>query len=161
MSRHLRPLAALIALTGAAQAGGWTQPEGAYYAKVWGRLLKGGKGYLANGESAELFLRPPGGEAVEAPFLDTSLNVYAEYGLLDGTTLLASAVPYGRAKVEDEVAHYVGPIGLVVVRPRPRVSRVAVRAARRGRGAGQRRRGAAPLRDRAPRRTLMTAEDCG
>ncbi len=112
MYRHLRSLGALIALGGTAHAGGFTQPEGAHYAKVWGRVMIGHDGHLANGDGAELYIGVRSDDIGGVAYRDLSLNVYAEYGLFDGTTLIVSGVPYGHARVNRAPTSYVGPLGL-------------------------------------------------
>lgn len=80
--------AALLALApSAAAAGGWTQPEGGYYVKVWNRLVTGERGYFNDGDSRDLGVR----------FTDWSLNVYAEYGVLDWLTVVLSVTPVAYA----------------------------------------------------------------
>lgn len=101
--RDRTTLALLIALTGllatsAAHAGGWTQPRGGYYAKIWDRSLLGSKAYLASGEAMEV-----------GSFQDHALNVYAEYGVLDRLTLIGFATPVGWARYDDEDTTWVGP----------------------------------------------------
>jgi hypothetical protein len=75
-----------------ALAAGWTQPDGGYYAKAWGRLLTGKKFMTAEGEKREL----------EDRFTDFALNVYGEYGLNDHITLVAFTNPVGYATYAGE-----------------------------------------------------------
>lgn len=105
-----------IALPGAAAAAGWTQPEGGHYVKVWSRLLRGEKAFLSDGTVA-----PLGGQ-----FTDLAVGVYFEYGLQDGTTIIAQGTPFGWAQftsddgvVDGEVegdTSYIGPISFGVRR---------------------------------------------
>ncbi len=90
----------LSLVSSVAWAGGWTQEEGAYYAKVWGRALVGENGYFADRESRTL----------ADPFTDLSLGVYGEYGLTPGWTLLATGAPVGYASAGEGSALYVGPL---------------------------------------------------
>ena len=107
MTRWLTPPLALLTLLlpATAQAGGWTQAEGAHYVKIWNRFISGSNGFLANGEIDEL----------EGSYTDTSLNLYAEYGLTDDWTLVGYALPVGYAighqpdgASEDDRQLYVG-----------------------------------------------------
>jgi hypothetical protein len=70
-----------------AHAAGWTQAEGGYYAKVWGRLIAG-KGIFTSG-----------GDVVQADdgYRDISSHVYGEYGLTPYLTLVAFGTPFGHA----------------------------------------------------------------
>jgi len=81
-----------------ATAGGWTQPSGGFYAKVWDRSLIGSKAYLASGEALEV-----------DSFQDHALNLYGEYGLLDQLTLVGFTTPVGWATYGEESTSYVGP----------------------------------------------------
>ncbi len=111
--------AALVAGAADAHAGGWTQPTGALYLKLWERSLFGDRAYLADGSSAE----------VPETFVDQALNLYLEYGLTDALTLVAFGSPVGYAAYGDESAVYVGPLaaGLRYGLPLGR-ARVAVEA---------------------------------
>ncbi len=83
------PLALALLLGGSAQAGAWTQPQGAYYVKIWDRSLIGPYGALSDGTLARV------------PFYqDHALNAYGELGLTDALTLSAYATPLGYARQE-------------------------------------------------------------
>lgn len=98
-------IAAALATPAAGWAAGWTQPEGAYYVKLWGRSLVGWNAFDANGAAAEL----PG------TFTDLALSVYGEYGLMEGLTLVAFGNPVGWTHYsEGTSAAYVGAQGLGV-----------------------------------------------
>ncbi len=85
-----------LLLSGTAQAGAWTQPRGAYYAKIWDRTLLSPYGILADGAIEEV------------PFFqDHALNAYAELGLSDQLTLTGFTNPLGFA-AQDTSALYVG-----------------------------------------------------
>ncbi len=79
-----------------AQAGAWTQEEGNGYAKVWGRALLGSAAYFADGEVRDL----------DDSFTDLTLNLYGEYGVADGWTLLAAGAPLGFASSAGESTLY-------------------------------------------------------
>lgn len=100
----------LIGLPAPAQAGGWTQPEGAFYVKAWDRTLLGpvgeNKAYFSDGE-----IRPTGQE-----FSDHLFNLYGEYGVTDDWTGIFHGGLLGRAAMGDESATYVGPLSLGVRR---------------------------------------------
>ncbi len=90
-----------------ALAGGWTQPEGGLYAKLTDRLVSGSGGYLSDGSGEDL-----GGD-----YVDTQVQLYAEYGATADLTLVAHLVPYGYADFEAKAdgveggrTHYVGPL---------------------------------------------------
>ena len=73
--------------------GGWTQPEGSYYTKIWLRQISGESVYLSNGEIY------PAAES----YLDQSLNLYGEYGISERLTLTGSVSPWGRSRfIADE-----------------------------------------------------------
>jgi hypothetical protein len=80
-----------VAAAPSALAGGWTQPEGAHYAKVWSRTVVGQSAHTAGGDTVELPER----------FIDTSLNLYGEYGLTDTLTAVAFGSPIGWSKIGD------------------------------------------------------------
>ncbi len=103
MTRHSLLLSAGLTLAAApALAAGWTQPEGAHYAKVWTRLLVGQNLFDADGGTAEL---PDG-------FRDVAVNLYGEYGLTDTVTLVGFANPYGHAAYDGgDSTHYAGFFG--------------------------------------------------
>ncbi len=97
----LRVFFLICALSTPALAGGWTQPEGDYYAKTWVRGLIGGTAFLTDGSTAEL----------PESFQDFALNLYGEYGLTDDLTLVLNATPIGYSKYADESATYVENLG--------------------------------------------------
>lgn len=73
-------------------AGAWTQEEGAYYLKLQTGYLKSTEDLDADGERTQRGL-------LGGSFKDVNFSVYGEYGLRDGTTLVAS-LPFKR--LEDE-----------------------------------------------------------
>ena len=100
-TRFVRVLFVLVftcMLGPSAYAGGWTQPEGDFYLKVWDRTLVGKNAFTAGGDTAEL----------PDTFQDHQLNIYGEYGLLDELTLTLSVVPVGFASYEGESRAYFG-----------------------------------------------------
>ena len=91
----MSPLICLLTmLTSPGRAGGWTQPQGAHYLKVWERTLVGTRGFRTDGEVFDL------GE--EARYTDLTLNLYAEVGVTDAWTVVLSTTPVGRGFVEDD-----------------------------------------------------------
>jgi hypothetical protein len=78
-----------------AHAGGWTQPRGAHYLKVWSRTLIGGQGFLADG----------GLGVLDASYRDVALGVYGEWGLRDDWTLVVSSTPLGLSQVIDRTVY--------------------------------------------------------
>lgn len=95
--------AALLLFALPAHAGGWTQPAGQYYAKISSSTIVGSDLLGSNAFDTD-------GEVVELPesFLVTSLNVYAEYGILETLTAVVYGTPYGHASYGDESTDYVG-----------------------------------------------------
>lgn len=92
-------LVLLISLPPAlALAGGWTQPAGSAYAKLWYRGLFGSNAFGADGETFEL----------PDSFTDHAVNLYAEVGLHDNLTLVVHSNPFGRAAGSDGSTTYVG-----------------------------------------------------
>lgn len=91
-------LCALALAPSAAHAGGWTQPRGAYYLKLWVRSLFGSRGYFTDRAA-----RPLG-----ATYQDHALNLYGEYGLTSDWTLVAFARPVGHASFGDSATAYMG-----------------------------------------------------
>lgn len=91
-------IAATLLCAHRAHAGAWTQPEGSLYTKAWARSLRGGSGYFADGKSRGLGRR----------FQDLNLQLYAEYGLTQNWTLVASSTPLGHARFGREEAWYTG-----------------------------------------------------
>ena len=81
-----------------ALAAGWTQPEGAAYAKLSYRGLFGSGVFGADGE---IFEMPDG-------YTDHAVNLYAELGLRDDLTLIVLSNPFGYAASGDESTTYVG-----------------------------------------------------
>lgn len=100
-----------------ASAAGWTQPEDAYYLKLWGRMLKGSRAFGHDGELVDT-----------QPFTDLQLNVYGEYGVTDAWTALFYGTPTGYVtSIAD--TWFVGPLGLGVRRALLRADlRLAVEA---------------------------------
>jgi len=94
-------LVALLGWGSSASAGGWTQPQGGYYQKVWTRILVGSVAYTADG------LRE--GQGGFPRYQDYQLNFYGEVGLVDRLTLVVATTPLGFASMNGESALYVGP----------------------------------------------------
>lgn len=91
-----------LALPTSGLAAGWTQAEGAYYAKLWGRALVGTGVFDADGE----VFQAPGG------YKDFALNAYAEFGATDFLTIIAFGNPFGYASYEEgDSTSYVGAQG--------------------------------------------------
>lgn len=90
---------AVLAAPFTARAGGWTQPAGAHYAKVWGRALLGDRAFFPDGEVRDL----------DGSFSDFVVQAYGEYGLTDRVTLVANLAPIGRAEFDGNSTAYVGP----------------------------------------------------
>lgn len=90
---------ATLAFSSPAQAG-WTRPPGELYLKLYNRLAIGPGGYTA------------GGAYVDFGFIavDTSLQIYAEYGALEGVTVVAGGVPFGFSFGGGDETPYVGPL---------------------------------------------------
>ena len=82
-----------------AWAGGWTQPAKGHYVKMGGRALPGSTFFADGGDSTEL---PP------QSYLDFALELYGEYGLTDGWTLIGQAIPIGFASVGTQQTAYTG-----------------------------------------------------
>lgn len=80
-----------LLLMTSAEAGGWTQPKGAHYLKVWSRTLAGDKGFFADGSV----------ESIGASYLDVAAGVYGEWGLSDAWTAVVSATPLGFSRLTD------------------------------------------------------------
>lgn len=78
-------------------AGGWTQAEGASYAKIWGTGVYGAAAYGLDGELIE----------TEA-FSMTMLSAYGEYGLRPDLTLVAAIQPIGVASFGERRRAYSG-----------------------------------------------------
>jgi hypothetical protein len=92
----------------AALAGGWTQPEGAYYVKAGYRAVAGipeDAGFDATGEVVPL-----------RPYGDHALQVYGEYGLSDPWTVLLNATPLGFAAYDGARTVFAGPTSVGVRR---------------------------------------------
>lgn len=89
----------MIFLLSTAVAGGWTQPEGALYAKAGYRAVMGTGGFGAGGDVVEL----------DESYLDQLVVVYGEYGLTDSWTLVVNAAPIGHARYGDQSTLYTGP----------------------------------------------------
>lgn len=100
----LLQLALVPAIVSSAAAGGWTQPEGAYYVKVWDRSLLSPREGIAFGTDGKTVGGLSG-------FQDHQLNLYAEYGLLDHLTLVGFSTPVGFAAFAGESSVYVGTTG--------------------------------------------------
>ena len=77
---------------------GWTQPEGAAYAKLTYRGLLGAAAFDTEGEIFDL----------PESFSDHAVNLYAEMGLRDNLTLIVLSNPFGIAASGDESTTYVG-----------------------------------------------------
>ncbi len=86
-----------------ARAGGWTQPAGATYAKLWTRSIVGTLAY-GHGGARETIRGLP-------RYQDHQLNLYVEYGLLDTLTLVMRSTPFGVASIGGETQPYVGARG--------------------------------------------------
>ena len=82
----------------AVEAGGWTQPEGSYYFKVWDRSLVGRRIYVTERTTVRLPER----------YQDHQLKLYGEYGLIDDLTLTVNATALGLAVYGDEQRVYTG-----------------------------------------------------
>lgn len=94
----------LMAFSTTALAGGWTQPDGGHYLKVWSRALVGGAGFFEDGAVVPL--------SPETTYRDVNLNLYGEYGITDDWTVTVSAAPVGYAALSAE-----GDLGLGLVAP--------------------------------------------
>ncbi len=81
-SRLIAALFWLIVLIAPVIGGGWTQPAGEHYLKLWMRW-QAADGFLAGHRDAESSLRPIGN------YNEVFLNAYGEYGLTPGITLVA------------------------------------------------------------------------
>lgn len=98
-------LAAIVGVAPRARAGGFTQPVGSYYVKIWDRSLVSpseGAAFDADGKVVSGL----------SGFQDHQLNLYAEVGWLDGLTLLGFSAPVGWARFGRDSALYMGPTGL-------------------------------------------------
>lgn len=111
MFNTVRIIILFVVLTQASQvfAGGWLQPEGDHYVKVWMRSLMGKKAFLSDGQVREL----------DANFKDISLSAYSEYGLNRNTTIVLSSTFLGLATFESDDSNtktgdtmYIGPLEL-------------------------------------------------
>ncbi len=91
-----------VLLPAHAFAGGWTQPEGAYYFKVWDRTLVGRRIFVTERTTARL----------PDAYQDHQLNVYGEYGVTDDLTLTLNSAAVGLAVVGDESRFYTGGAGI-------------------------------------------------
>lgn len=90
-------IALLLAIAGPAHAG-WTQPQGAVYAKVWERAIIGTNAYFPTFSSREL----------PESYMDHALNLYVEGGLTDRWTLVVATNPLGWSRYGDSSTLYVG-----------------------------------------------------
>ena len=95
-------LLALGVAAGPSWAGGWTQPQGQLYLKVWDRTLVGKKAFLTDGTIADL----------PESFQDHQLSAYFELGLSDEATLVARASPIGVSSYGDNLRLYSGGFAL-------------------------------------------------
>lgn len=95
---------AVLAQVTTASAAGWTQPEGAFYAKIWNRSLFGGQVFVRRQITAELPDR----------YQDHRLHIYGEYGIRDDWTLTLNAIPVAYASFggEDRVYSAGGSLGV-------------------------------------------------
>ena len=80
-----------------AHAGGWTQPEGHSYTKLWTTATIGGAAFDLDGEVRE-----------SDSYTLLRLSAYAEYGLRPDLTLVARALPLGYARYGDADIGYTG-----------------------------------------------------
>ncbi len=87
----------LLLAPSTAFAGAWTQPDGDYYAKIWGTALFGEAAFGLDGDTVP----------TESYRLIT-LSAYGEYGLSDDLTLVGKATPIGAATHGDESNPFVG-----------------------------------------------------
>ena len=94
-------VAAVLAPTSPASAGGWTYDLGRFYTKRDTRLLRGDSVF------------GPDGEAVRVPrYSDVTFNLFLEMGLHQRLTFISDIVVFGRAKVFGiESTTYLGPYG--------------------------------------------------
>jgi len=79
-------------------AGGWTQPEGQHYVKVWERSIIGDQGFFADGEVLPM----------DATYSDHLINAYGEYGITDLWTVTAATSPLGTSRYGENSTPYVG-----------------------------------------------------
>ncbi|MFN3197341.1 MAG: hypothetical protein ACE366_02815 [Bradymonadia bacterium] len=100
MKTRFLPIMALFCASSAA-AGGWTQPAGDAYLKVWHRSLVGNAAYTADGEVLDL----------SETYIDQLTQFYGEVGLTDQLTLVFQGAPVGYAAYGDESTTYVGATG--------------------------------------------------
>ena len=91
-------ICATLLLPATASAGGWTQPAGSGYAKVWGSYLGGAAAYDAAGDPV----------ATET-FRLARLRSYAEWGLREDLTIVGAVEPLGSATVGDRSTTFFGP----------------------------------------------------
>ena len=88
-----------VLLAQVAWAGGWTQPAGDTYIKVWDRSLIGAEGFFADGSRRDL----------DTVYQDHALNAYAEWGAAEAWTVTLSTNPLGYAAAGGGKTAYVGP----------------------------------------------------
>lgn len=80
-----------------ALAGGWTQPPGESYVKVWGTAVPGSLAFDLDGDLIDT-----------QPFSLLSLSAYGEYGLREDLTLVTSLQPLGVASYGTQRRGYSG-----------------------------------------------------
>lgn len=90
----------------AAHAGGWTQPEGACYAKLGARFIVGNGAYQAQS------LRDVRADVVNYGYFLTEF--YGECGVHDQITAVIFGSPFGYASAGGADTAYIGPLGVAV-----------------------------------------------
>ena len=95
-----------LAPAGVAQAGGWTQPQGDYYVKIWERSVIGTGLFDVDGEIFD----------AGRSYADHALNVYGEVGFTDAWTVMVSSTPVGMSTFDGVSTPYVGATALGVRR---------------------------------------------
>ena len=97
----------LLLLTQTALAG-WTQPQGAHYAKVGVRGIVGNRAMLAEG----ITIATVDQEVEVEPLQDWALQLYGEYGISDDWTGVIQASPVGFSRYGDRSTVYTGQLKL-------------------------------------------------
>ncbi len=90
--------ALLVSLPATAFAGGWTQPKGDLYTKIWTRALFGNAAFDLNGDRLET-----------DSYQMLEFNVYGEFGAAPDFTLIAQATPVGASWYGDRFNGFSGP----------------------------------------------------
>ncbi len=114
--RWLAPLPFLLLLGWASQANAvgepWAVAAGERFVRFSSRTVFGSGGFMVGGDYVD----------VGSTYIDSDLELYAEFGVTDALTVIGSATAFGYATMGDRATTYIGPLCLAARLGLPRLA---------------------------------------